>query len=273
MKKILLITCFLISLFIVNARSVYNPYMRYNSTDGQSCEIKICGVDIMKDSTVVRLKIDFTPKYWIRMAKNTVLKTDRETYRAIGAHGIKLGETFWMPKTGIAEVEIIFPPIPENTRKISIIESDEWQFLDIDLTGENGPEQYFGRFGNDTHFDYTYMSPLMLKSMKGTNVLNFPAEKLKRVEIVKTQIGGRDNLWNTVESVVASNNMQLVSQNNKEKDHSQFFLYISKNDKSKSIDKLLMVTKTGVGACAGQIVYVEGEIGDDDLLNIVSNYK
>ncbi len=257
----------------VDARSVINPPVKFNSTECRSdAKVSICGVDIRKDATVVRMKIQFKPGWWIYVSKNTVLKSGNESWYVTDASSIKLGEQQWMPETGIKEFELVFPPIAESTKKIDIIEPDGWQFLGIDLTDGKDREQNFSQFGNSNNYEYVYYSPLMLRTLSAKTVQNIPVEQLSRLEMVTTRFDGNSSkLRNAVRDVIAANGMELVSKEDGGSEKSSEF-YAVLDASGKQIRKML-ITQYGTWRNAARILYIEGSFKTDDLKEFIDTQK
>lgn len=257
----------------VDARSVTNPSVKFNSTERRSdAKVSICGVDIRKDATVVRMKIQFKPGWWIYISKNTVLKSGNESWYVTDASSIKLGEQQWMPETGIKEFELVFPPIAESTKKIDIVEPDGWQFLGIDLTDGKDREQNFSQFGNSSNYEYVYYSPLMLRTLSAKTVQNIPVEQLSRLEMVTTRFDGNSSkLRNAIRDVIAANGMELVSKEDGGSEKSSEF-YAVLDSSGKQIRKML-IAQYGTWRNGARILYIEGSFKTDDLKEFIDTQK
>lgn len=257
----------------VDARSVINPSVKFNSTEHRSdAKVSICGVDIRKDATVVRMKIQFKPGWWIYISKNTVLKSGNESWYVTDASSIKLGEQQWMPETGIKEFELVFPPIAESTKKIDIVEPDGWQFLGIDLTDGKDREQNFSQFGNSSIYEYVYYSPLMLRTLSAKTVQNIPVEQLSRLEMVTTRFDGNSSkLRNAIRDVIAANGMELVSKEDGGSEKSSEF-YAVLDSSGKQIRKML-IAQYGTWRNGARILYIEGSFKTDDLKEFIDTQK
>lgn len=274
MKRILMILCMVVAVMQgVDARSVINPSVKFNSTERRSdAKVSICGVDIRKDATVVRMKIQFKPGWWIYISKNTVLKSGNESWYVTDASSIKLGEQQWMPETGIKEFELVFPPIAESTKKIDIVEPDGWQFLGIDLTDGKDREQNFSQFGNSSNYEYVYYSPLMLRTLSAKTVQNIPVEQLSRLEMVTTRFDGNSSkLRNAIRDVIAANGMELVSKEDGGSEKSSEF-YAVLDSSGKQIRKML-IAQYGTWRNGARILYIEGSFKTDDLKEFIDTQK
>lgn len=274
MKRILMIVCMIVAVMQgVDARSVVNPPVKFNSTDkGNNAKVSICGVDLLNERTVVRMKVEFKPGWWIYISKNTILKTGSASLYVTDASTIKIGEQLWMPESGILEFELVFLPIPETTKKIDIIESDGWQFLGIDLTDGAGREQSFSQFGNSSNYEYVYYSPLMLRTLSAKTVQNIPVEKLNRLEMVTTRFDGNSSkLRNAIRDVIAYNDMELVSKEDGGSERSSEF-YAVLDASGKQIKKML-IAQYGAWRNAARILYIEGNFSTDELKDFIATQK
>lgn len=81
---------------------------------------------IMSDTvTTVHIKAFYRPKYWIKIATGSYLKDNNGTlYPIRKGVGITLDKEFWMPESGEAEFQLLFPPIPESVSWLDFSEGD-----------------------------------------------------------------------------------------------------------------------------------------------------
>lgn len=81
---------------------------------------------VMSDTvTTVYIKAYYRPKYWIKIASGSFLKDEKGTlYPIRQGVGITLDKEFWMPETGEAEFQLLFPPIPEHVTSLDFSEGD-----------------------------------------------------------------------------------------------------------------------------------------------------
>lgn len=273
MKKISLVLFMLLSfLQQMDARTVNYPSVQYNSTDQRGdIMFTICGVDILKDSTVVRASVKYRPEYWINISKNTYIKVKDTTYPITGSKGIKIDELFWMPKSGIAEFDLIFPPIPENTKIMDLVESPDWQFLGIDVSDIKDREQNFYWFSqNPLNYQYTYLSPLMIKTLSSSQVQGIPTYKLTRLEMVSTTSQGNDDkLTKAVLDVINRHGLELISKENSNK-ISEF--YAVWDDTRKLFTKLLIIQSSTL-QISKKILFLEGAFDIYDIQELIKTPK
>ena len=269
-----MILCMIVAVMqCADARSVINPSMALNTTERSAdARVSICGVDILKDKTVVRMKVTFKPGWWIYVSKNTTLKAGSVSYYVTDASSLKLGEQRWMPESGILEFELVFPPIPETTKKIDIVESEGWQFLGIDLTDGKDREQYFSQFGDKNNFEYVYFSPFMLRTLSTKTVQNIPVDKLNKFEMVTTIFNGKDKkLANAIHNVIDFNDMELIFKEDGDAERTSEF-YAVMDSSGKQIKKLL-ITQYGAWKGSARVLYLEGDFDLEDMKTLIDTQK
>ena len=79
----------------------------------------------------------------------------------------------------------------------------------------NQPELRLRQGCNFEGFDYTYISPWMLKSMKEkelTELQNIPVEKVQHIEILKTTVNGNNDIFKSIINKL-SDEMRLIGYN------------------------------------------------------------
>lgn len=81
---------------------------------------------VMSDTvTTVYIKAFYRPKYWIKIATGSFLKDNNGAiYPIRRGVGITLDKEFWMPESGEAEFQLLFPPIPEHVTSLDFSEGD-----------------------------------------------------------------------------------------------------------------------------------------------------
>lgn len=96
------------------------PFISWSSTS-----IEIEKIVLTDTATVFHIQAFYQPNYWIQISPDSYLKADNgEKYYIKTGVGITLGKNFWMPKSGEASFQLIFPPLPESVKTIDFIESD-----------------------------------------------------------------------------------------------------------------------------------------------------
>lgn len=77
-------------------------------------------------ATVVSFSVSARPYSWIRMASSTYLSDEKAVeYPVRKAVGLTLDEKFFMPKSGRTEFQLIFAPMPKDTKIFDMIEGEE----------------------------------------------------------------------------------------------------------------------------------------------------
>lgn len=96
------------------------PFLAWSSTSIEVDKI------VMSDTvTTVYIKAFYRPKNWIKIATGSYLKDNNGTlYPIRKGVGITLDKEFWMPESGEAEFQLLFPPIPESVSYLDFSEGD-----------------------------------------------------------------------------------------------------------------------------------------------------
>lgn len=77
-------------------------------------------------ATVVHFSVSFKPYSWIQMASSTYLSDEKAVeYPVRKAVGLTLDEKFYMPKSGRTEFQLVFAPMPKDTKIFDMIEGEE----------------------------------------------------------------------------------------------------------------------------------------------------
>lgn len=271
MKKLLYILGVVAMLALpIAARTVNYPPVRLNTTDNRACQVTVCGVDLLPDSTVVRMSVKFKPEWWIRVSKNTYIQAGTETYPLKNTVGIGIDEQYWMPKSGVAEFDLIFPALPADTKSIDLVESKDWQFLGIDVRDAKDRRQYFADFSkNASMYDYTYLSPLMLRTLSPKTVQDIPVDKVTKMEMVKCKYSYNDSkLKHAVQELIGRNGLELVSREVRNEKASEF--YGVWDEAKKEFTKLLIV-QGGDYKQHDAVLYLEGGFTLSDLQALIKS--
>ena len=96
------------------------PFLAWSSSNIEVDKI------VMSDTvTTVYIKAFYRPKYWIKIASGSFLKDEKGAlYPIRKGVGITLDKEFWMPESGEAEFQLLFPPIPANVTSLDFSEGD-----------------------------------------------------------------------------------------------------------------------------------------------------
>lgn len=97
------------------------PFIVRNTTS-----IEVSKVILGDTATVLHIYAKYRPKYWIQIAPESYLKDNNgETYQLRSGIGITPGEKFWMPESGEAEFQLVFPALPDNVTSIDFTEGEK----------------------------------------------------------------------------------------------------------------------------------------------------
>ena len=106
------------------------PDFESNKTGGI---LEIKRVERTADATTIYFKAYYTPRYWIKLANTTVLKTaDDCQFKVLKADGITLDTEFYMPESGETEFSLTFEPLPLDAETFSFKEGN-WLIKDVRL--------------------------------------------------------------------------------------------------------------------------------------------
>lgn len=96
------------------------PFLAWSSNS-----IEIDKIVMSNTATTLYVKAFYRPKYWIKIATGSFLKDNNGTlYPIRKGIGITLEKEFWMPESGEAEFQLLFPPIPKDVTSLDFSEGD-----------------------------------------------------------------------------------------------------------------------------------------------------
>lgn len=88
--------------------------------------IEVSKVVISDTATVLHIYAKYRPKYWIQIAPDSYLTDNNgETYQLRSGIGIIPGKEFWMPESGEAEFQLVFPPLSDNATSFDFTEGEK----------------------------------------------------------------------------------------------------------------------------------------------------
>ena len=88
--------------------------------------IEVSKVTLTDSTTVLDIFARYTPGWWIKIASTSILTDDKgNTYSIQTGNGIELDKEFWMPESGEAEFQIVFPPLKRGAKYINFSEGPE----------------------------------------------------------------------------------------------------------------------------------------------------
>lgn len=115
------------------------PFCVRNTTS-----IEVSKVVMSDTATILHIYAKYRPKNWIRIAEESYLKDNNgETYLLRSGIGITPGKEFWMPESGEAEFQLVFPPLPDTATSIDFTEGNDvengFSIWGIQLKGKKLP--------------------------------------------------------------------------------------------------------------------------------------
>ena len=115
-------------------RVIENPVYtaRNNNT------IEVSKISLTDSTTVLDIQATFTPGYWIKIVSNSLLTDNNgNNYPITSSIGIDLDKEFWMPESGEATFQLVFPPLKRGAKTIDFIEgadvSDGYRIYSIQM--------------------------------------------------------------------------------------------------------------------------------------------
>ncbi|MCD8236551.1 MAG: TlpA family protein disulfide reductase [Prevotellaceae bacterium] len=134
-------------------RDIKNPRLGASTTRG----LDFVRIEMSDTATVLHSVVHFRPHWWIKISPNAFIEANGKKYPIKRADGIKLGEEFYMPDSGVTEFTLTFGGIPEDTKSINFKEDENsgWKIWDIDLTGSKNmrfPAKLLKKTVNDKKF-------------------------------------------------------------------------------------------------------------------------
>lgn len=134
MKKYLLFVVAVTALFMSCASPtrgiVRNPEHKHSN----SPNMRITSVELSNTETIIEVDISFPAEsgYWVCFNETTYLITDRGTrYQIRYVDNLKLGEKYYMPKSGYAKFTLRFPPMDSRVQSFSFMEMNAVNGWDI----------------------------------------------------------------------------------------------------------------------------------------------
>lgn len=107
--------------------------------------IEVSKVTLTDSTTVLDIFARYRPKWWIKIGPNSFLTDDKgQIYPIQKGVGIELGKEFWMPESGEAEFQLIFPRLSNEARFFDFSEDPEvdggFKIWGVQLKGNELPE-------------------------------------------------------------------------------------------------------------------------------------
>lgn len=113
-------------------RIVKSPRYEVRTTPALTIE----SVSLSDEATVLKLRAEYLPNWWILISPETFLVADGVEYKLISTEGINSGEKFFMPESGKHNFTATFPPLPTSVKSFDYIAkvANGWKILGVDLT-------------------------------------------------------------------------------------------------------------------------------------------
>ena len=107
--------------------------------------IEVSKVTLTDSTTVLDIFARYQPKYWIRIAGSSCLTDDKgNIYPVQSGIGIELDKEFWMPESGEAEFQLVFPRLRNGAKYFDFSEGPEveggFSIWGVQLKGNELPE-------------------------------------------------------------------------------------------------------------------------------------
>lgn len=107
--------------------------------------IEVSKVTLTDSTTVLDIFARYQPKYWIRIAGSSCLTDDKgNIYPVQSGIGIELDKEFWMPESGEAEFQLVFPRLRNGAKYFDFSEGGEveggFSIWGVQLQGNELPE-------------------------------------------------------------------------------------------------------------------------------------
>ena len=107
--------------------------------------IEVSKVTLTDSTTVLDIYAKYRPKYWIKIGPKSFLTDDKgNVYPIQTGVGIELGKEFWMPESGEAEFQLVFPRLRKGAKYIDFSEEPEveggFKIWGIQLKGNELPK-------------------------------------------------------------------------------------------------------------------------------------
>ncbi|THG55442.1 TlpA family protein disulfide reductase [Bacteroides faecichinchillae] len=125
MRKVTWIMSFLFcTLCMVQAKDKVIECPPFTAWNSRTLEIE--KIVLSDTATTLYIKAFYEPKNWIKIDAGSILKDNTgNLYPIRKGIGITLDKEFWMPESGEAEFQLIFPALPKNVTSVDFIEGND----------------------------------------------------------------------------------------------------------------------------------------------------
>lgn len=142
MKRFTLIACLLCLLGYAQAKERVIDRPRFIAWSSTSLEID--KVVLSDTATVLHIKAIYRPNNWIKIASGSFLRlSNGEMYPLRRGIGITPDKEFWLPESGEADFQLVFPPLPTGITAVDFSEGNSegaFQIWGIELKGKSLPK-------------------------------------------------------------------------------------------------------------------------------------
>lgn len=131
---------------------------------------------------------------------------------------------------------------------------------------EKQPELRLRQGSSLEGFDYTYISPWMLKSMQQKELKeleNIPVDKVKQIEILKTKTDGNNNLFKSIINKL-SDEMTLIGYN---RDRDKGVKICADVSAKNIVERILVIQWKGFGL-EHNVIYIVGTFTPEEVNSI-----
>ena len=128
------------------------------------------------------------------------------------------------------------------------------------------PKKYFDSLSTKSDFNYTYVSPYMLKAMGNQTIdgggLRISASDISSIETISTSFSGtNDDLWEAIRKVKKDNGLETLST--KKEGYYRYDVLGKLSDNGRILTQMLVITQnTGNNV---SVVYIVGKIPMDQI--------
>ena len=164
-KTILVIIFLFLSVSLFSQRIIENPaYEIRNSAIPQ-----VTKVTLYEDSTVLDIRFNFKPGWWIMLDSIPYIKCNGQDLPYKSISGCKTGQKVTTPECGYIESRITFDAIPSDSKKFDLDMSGTFTIYGIDISGQNSvsdkvilPAGYHGIWKRFSETDNVMGEPEMI---------------------------------------------------------------------------------------------------------------
>ena len=123
MRKLIFLLLLCITCMLQAQNVIDNPKFKFRS----GSIYNITRIERTPDATRLHIHVIFRPHWWVMLGKSTYLEDANtgEKYYLTGSEGFELDKEVYTPDSGTLDFVLLFPPLPETTKKIHFLDDDE----------------------------------------------------------------------------------------------------------------------------------------------------